>query len=788
MACVAMNADVLDTRRFALDDISDADDSGWRERDATRIAELCEVFKSGDFGNTTLGIPSVLADADEQHGLKKSREDGRYRLNNGKSTVIALKMLMEEWSKSTCEAKEKDTEETKEKDGAAAEKEDAAAAKEKEPEVGGGATPEEGDAKPEAGDAKPEQGGLTPAAAVTTASPGGVTPAAWAVGKLLDVFRLGLRCDVIAYARDDDALVVAMNGLAHDADQNRFTPTSLATKVKIVRTAQERVAGGDWLATAAALVEMYGPSKRRTVARWIAVAREVPAEVLEHLKTARMRGVPQSFTFDNRHIIGRGEEARFKLSPEYAILAYELATDKTESGQPISAACFASEFCLPMKAVEVWEKQQIKAFGVVATSFPAFFRVMKMLRSDEGRQRVLICLKEKAPLAGAQGKSDSGGIEELRVLVAEMLRMKAGQTGGVTPSDPAGAGVSADTGGAAGGVTPSPAPADAEATAADEVGTSMMVLTGDEAPEEDPIRARAKTLASQELSHISVHSDVDAFTAAWRQRFCPEQKVIYYVDAPTSKHKVLSDTIKLVESLSSGGRCGVFIPVGRRFDLLAAVMQMVKRSFAKHACFMVQCDTGALQSARTLPTYAVYLPAPGAESQGVPTSVTVNACKAKSYESLRLRCLDRYCAMRPHEDVPEKDKPSDDQEEISKDDLEEGTLDQYLALEEDEEEAEDESGTQFLCRRSDRCFSRRPSGSCFQCDVRSRQHCGAVAPNVTFLWRVVPQGTCASTARDWGARPRQRGTFGDSGGDVLAQVGVCVLRTGAEAGGACGRQ
>ena len=88
-------AEVRDTVRLPLDDISVAEDSGWRVLDEDRVSELLDVFKHGDFGATTLAMPSILCDDDSKPIL--SREDGRARLNNGKSTVAALKKLREEW-------------------------------------------------------------------------------------------------------------------------------------------------------------------------------------------------------------------------------------------------------------------------------------------------------------------------------------------------------------------------------------------------------------------------------------------------------------------------------------------------------------------------------------------------------------------------------------------------------------------------------------------------------------------------------------------------------------------
>ena len=54
----------------------------------------------------------------------------------------------------------------------------------------------------------------------------------------------------------------------------------------------------------------------------------------------------------------------------------------------------------------------MKAFGVAASGFPAFHRVVKGLQSEQGRHKVLQCLRARAPLAGRPGDSSAeAGVE-----------------------------------------------------------------------------------------------------------------------------------------------------------------------------------------------------------------------------------------------------------------------------------------------------------------------------------------------------------------------------------------
>ena len=87
---------ILKTERVKLDDISVCEDSGWRERDSGEIAILREKFKAGEYGIGILTIPSILC-WDEKP--KCSCDDGRYLINNGMSTISALKDLFQDASK-----------------------------------------------------------------------------------------------------------------------------------------------------------------------------------------------------------------------------------------------------------------------------------------------------------------------------------------------------------------------------------------------------------------------------------------------------------------------------------------------------------------------------------------------------------------------------------------------------------------------------------------------------------------------------------------------------------------
>ena len=123
-------------------------------------------------------------------------------------------------------------------------------------------------------------------------------------------------------------------------------PTSLKDKANLVLRVRMRSTGGDWAQTQRALIEILGATKRTTVFRWVVIARDFDAEVLAYLG-------PRC---KNKYLVGRGEEPRFKLSPKYAKIVFDLVFERMGLGINISTREFAQEFCCPLKHVETWEK------------------------------------------------------------------------------------------------------------------------------------------------------------------------------------------------------------------------------------------------------------------------------------------------------------------------------------------------------------------------------------------------------------------------------------------------
>jgi hypothetical protein len=79
-----------------VDDLSVAADSGWHELDGVRVDALKVDFRNGKYGTGNFSKPSVQISSSSPEGNDeevKSDIDGLTRLDNGKSTIKALRDL-----------------------------------------------------------------------------------------------------------------------------------------------------------------------------------------------------------------------------------------------------------------------------------------------------------------------------------------------------------------------------------------------------------------------------------------------------------------------------------------------------------------------------------------------------------------------------------------------------------------------------------------------------------------------------------------------------------------------
>ena len=217
-----------------------------------------------------------------------------------------------------------------------------------------------------------------------------------------------------------------------------------------------------------------------------------------------------------------------------------------------------------------------------------------MLVTERGRLATMHCARSKIPLSGS---GSDVGIEERKVVVEELQRLKAGPKPETTSG---GAGLPQGASqGSSGGDLPSQ-----EGIAE---GSDFLALEVD-VQDEDPIVVSARKLVDKELNRICTPTSKDTFDNDVVTRVLPTQKAIFLVDAVTSKQKVLNNLIGHCAELIARIKLVRYViacPVGSRVELLAGVLHALQKNFASGYPYVVQCTAGDSQNRRMIPSFRV---------------------------------------------------------------------------------------------------------------------------------------------------------------------------------------
>ncbi len=509
-------------------------------------------------------------------------------------------------------------------------------------------------------------------------SPAEREEAPWLVASLVTVFTEGLQLGVYQFPGPYDRLQhQSIQALSHEGDQNKLFNTTLSDKAKLARAYYHRE-GQDWTKAKDALMGVLGQQKASTINRWIIIARDFNSEVLQHI--ALHKDVQQNFIVGNPYLVGKGAETRFRLGVAWAKVAFEWYLARKEAGRTISSDEFISDFCLPAKHAESWERAQLKIYGVVASSFRAFSRVVEKLQSEQGRRNILAWIHDKEVR-----KQHHFGLEELQVVTAEMQKMKAGTNisnlSAAEEGSPSDAGLSA------------PRRVDGEA-----VGTEGHEAVGSEECEElleaeptvavpaeleDLVAAKAKELADTDLMHVTFHSSEESWAADVKSNVFPSSKPIVYVECPTSRASVFHNFLKLADKFPP--QFSLYIPLGNRLDMLSGLSATLKKKWLARPTYAIQLSVGR-QSTRIKPSYALYMPMEADQDKSAATHVSLEGCRAVAAEGIRLRCVCKNCPLRAVK--PTSSTARSEQEEIPVEDQEEPNFEECFEQGEDEEEAD----------------------------------------------------------------------------------------------------
>ena len=253
--------------------------------------------------------------------------------------------------------------------------------------------------------------------------------------QLVEVFTFGLSIVVHEYADASLEMRKVHQAQVHDEQNNKYRITGLVVMSEVGKLALDR-AGGNREDAIRWLLKYHGVGSRSSAARWIelalGLAGEDGAAVIENLRQSPI--IPARYVLDNPYLLGRGVDARHKLSVGASICAFEHLRDElrgklgdtgTRGKEPDSTVDkFRKWHCALLKVVEVWHQMCLRKFGRTARESQSLLRVVQRLQTLPGLQAVEACASSRTPL---HGHSDNNpGIQECRSLWQQFEQVLSG--------------------------------------------------------------------------------------------------------------------------------------------------------------------------------------------------------------------------------------------------------------------------------------------------------------------------------------------------------------------------
>lgn len=192
---------------------------------------------------------------------------------------------------------------------------------------------------------------------------------------VVEIFKSGLPMDFRTYGEVYEREThIAYQTLRHDDAQNKFRPSSVWQKINVVERYAAKTPGRDMAKVSASMLEVFGKSKKPTIARWVRAHSNLHPEVVKWLATYKM--LPDSYIFDNAFLLGPGP----KLNPSDAIVALNLLRKGREDGRQHNPQDFKATVCSPLLVKTAWERSMRSQFGSAAESpVPCTFEILAVL-------------------------------------------------------------------------------------------------------------------------------------------------------------------------------------------------------------------------------------------------------------------------------------------------------------------------------------------------------------------------------------------------------------------------
>ena len=169
----------------------------------------------------------------------------------------------------------------------------------------------------------------------------------------------------------------------------------------------------------------------------------------------------------------------------------------------------------------------------------------------------------------------------------------------------------------------------------------------------DPLEKEAKQEATKMGDHIHRFRSLTDLTDKLPTYILPSHRVIFLLDSPTSRFKILAEQIeKVVVMAKDMAQFSIAVMCGARLDFCSAVQSKLGQAFPKSQSFITLITGGNdSQTSRRKAKFALVLHySEKGKDPSVPTVIPALRGKARAFEGLRQRCLSLDCPLRSAED------------------------------------------------------------------------------------------------------------------------------------------
>ncbi|CAK0903064.1 unnamed protein product, partial [Prorocentrum cordatum] len=249
--------------------------------------------------------------------------------------------------------------------------------------------------------------------------------------KLTQVLVSGeLVVQAVHYPSGDTLERFAFNAHAHDEENNTFLPTTVATKIKLIKSIKATVPGSEWNLVQTWLEGRYGVAKRSSIKRTIAAAKCVSDRVVEFIdeRAARLgakHGMTSGYILGNDYFCSLdAKKQSTRLSDEEQLVAVTVMAKVLDDGASLTIDTFQKAVCRPIKFACVWVKHATNQYSDVLgtpdghSMKGAIDRTRtNLLMNDGSRAKVVECIATNQQLAPT--------IVECKVLVDSLKAVRA---------------------------------------------------------------------------------------------------------------------------------------------------------------------------------------------------------------------------------------------------------------------------------------------------------------------------------------------------------------------------